>query len=90
MKSTSVKSKDDRQNDVEDENETCDIQPAHPFVCLSIENETFMNLDLAIQLWKEISDSNWKTLSQIVIEKNVLDIIQATAEIYATASRVSN
>lgn len=76
------------QNDVEEENDTCDIQPTHPLVSVSFEAETFKNLDLAIQLWHDIPENQWGELANITKEENILDLIQTAAETFCTAVQV--
>lgn len=76
------------QNDVEEENDTCDIQPTHPLVSVSIEAEIFKNLNLAIQLWHDIPENQWEELANITKDENILDLIQTAAETFCTAVQV--
>ncbi|XP_035232873.1 uncharacterized protein LOC118204682, partial [Stegodyphus dumicola] len=77
------------KNDDDDieENDFCDIKPAFPYLTLPVENEMVKSLERAFQLWTEVSDDskcNWMDFIEIIHHWKILDIIHATAEIYAT------
>lgn len=75
-----------------EESDICDITPAFPFLTFSVEVEVLHSLESALELWMEISEDtnqNCKILSEKVEDFDLLSVISATAEIFATSVHVS-
>ncbi|GFS75856.1 separin [Trichonephila clavipes] len=75
----------------DEENETCDIKPAFPLLTYLVEAEIINSLELALEVWTDISentDNNWSSLAEIIRDWDLLTIIQATAEFFSNSAYV--
>ncbi|GBM31682.1 Separin [Araneus ventricosus] len=73
----------------DEENETCDIKPAFPLVTFFVEAEVIKNLEMALEIWMGISQDlncDWKELSEVINNWNILSIINTTAELFSTSA----
>ncbi|GFU28374.1 separin [Nephila pilipes] len=78
-----------RSGSDDEENETCDIKPAFPLLTFLVEAEIVSNLELALEIWTDISknsNDNWSNLADIIRDWDLLTIIQATAEFFSSSA----